>query len=144
MEKTSIFLISGGIKPEIITQHIYEQNKFKDRGGVSIFLGQVRNDLSENGSKTREIIYSCYTEMVDKEIIKLKESILKKYEDVKEIIILHSNNSVKAGEISLFVLTSGGHRKQIQVACNQIVELIKFSVPIWKKEVYEDLTFKWS
>jgi len=140
----SEFFIKGSIRPDIICEYISMQNMFPNRGAVSIFLGQVRNDLSENGVKTKEIFYSCYKEMAEFEINKLINYIIQKYNDVKEIVIKHSENSVKCGEISLFVLVAGGHRIQIMEACSELVNLLKERVPIWKKEIYEDSNFLWT
>jgi molybdopterin synthase catalytic subunit len=56
---------------------------------------------------------------------------------------MHSTGRVNAGEISLFVLVSAGHRHQAMEACSKTVELIKSNLPIWKKEIFSDNTHEW-
>ena len=57
--------------------------------------------------------------------------------------IYHSLGRVNAGEISLFVFTSGVHRREAIDACNEVVERIKQEVPVWGKELFADDTYSW-
>jgi molybdopterin synthase catalytic subunit len=50
---------------------------------------------------------------------------------------------VVAGEICLFVFTSGAHRKEAIDACEETVERLKAELPIWGKELFEDETHQW-
>ena len=111
--------------------------KIPDAGGHSFFLGQVRADRI-NGKIVKAIEYSAYEGMVEAEADKIKKSVLEEFDDVKSIDIVHSTGIVKAGEISLLVSVSAGHRKQAIEACSKTVELIKERLPVWKKEIYED------
>jgi molybdopterin synthase catalytic subunit len=113
-----------------------------DIGGHSIFLGQIRAD-EINGKKVRAIEYSAYEAMVKLEADAIKDTILSEFTDTKSIDIVHSTGVVNAGEISLFVLVSAGHRKHAREACSKTVELIKVKLPIWKKEIFEDSSFGW-
>ena len=113
-----------------------------DAGGHSLFLGQVRADLSDN-KRVTAIEYSVYPEMASAEAEKIKSLILNEYPDVKSIEILHSTGIVRAGEIALFIMVSAGHRYQAQEACRRALELIKERFPAWKKEVFEDNSSSW-
>jgi molybdopterin synthase catalytic subunit len=136
------YLTAGPITPGQIAAEISNLSKRKDTGGHSIFLGQVRDDLSE-GRKVKAIEYSAYEEMVKDETEKIRKIIFGEFPDVLEIIIVHAVGIVKAGEISMFVLVSAGHRDHAFRACNQIVELVKKRLPVWKKEIFEDNTYRW-
>jgi molybdopterin synthase catalytic subunit len=57
--------------------------------------------------------------------------------------IFHSLGKVNAGEISLFVFTSSPHRKAAIDACEETVEKIKSSLPVWGKEIFEDESHQW-
>jgi molybdopterin synthase catalytic subunit len=138
----SKYLHSGAITPDLIGTEIKNLSLRKDTGAHSIFLGQVRDDLSAGG-KVKQIDYSAYGEMVDAEAEKIKEIIRSEFTDVLEIIVVHSTGIVMAGEISMFVLVSAGHRKHAISACQKTVELIKERLPVWKKEIFEDDSFKW-
>jgi len=135
-------LINGPVSQSLITSILVAAGKDTGAGGHSLFLGQVRDDI-DAGRKVMAIEYSAYDSMVNDEADKIQKSIRAEYDDLKSIIILHSVGIVKAGEISLFVLVSAGHRHQAMQACSKIVELIKDKLPVWKKEIFEDNTSRW-
>lgn len=135
-------LISGPITPEIISAGISRLGNNPGLGGHSVFLGQVRSDM-KGLKKVKAIEYSAYEEMVKKEALVIKEAVLKEFNDVNSIYILHSTGIVLAGEISLLVLVSAGHRHHAMAGCAKTVELIKEKLPVWKKEIFEDNTHEW-
>lgn len=135
-------LIDGPLSPGLISEVITKAGNNTDSGGHSLFIGQVRKDQTE-GRFVKAIEYSAYEEMVIAEADKIKKSILSEFDDVKKIEILHSRGLVKAGEISLVVAVSAGHRHQAINACSKAVELIKEKLPIWKKEIFEDNSGQW-
>lgn len=136
------FLTSGPIGPDQIASEIADLSKRKDAGAHSIFLGQVRDDLS-GSQRISAIEYSAYEAMVIEEAEKIRRVIFSEFRDVLDIVILHAVGVVHAGEISMFVLVSAGHRDQATLACRRTVELIKERLPVWKKEILEDNTEKW-
>jgi molybdopterin synthase catalytic subunit len=136
-------LINGPITHEIISSRIDFLSQNKELGGHSIFLGQVRADV-KGIRKVKAIEYSAYEEMVGKEADIIKKAILSEFSDVKSVDIVHSTGRVMAGEVSLLVLVSAGHRQQSMTACSKTVELIKEKLPVWKKEIFEDNTREWA
>jgi molybdopterin synthase catalytic subunit len=136
------YLITGPVTPDIISSLIDSIGERKGSGGHSVFLGQVRAD-TVGVKKVKGIEYSAYETMVKAEADKIISSILSEFNDVTAVEILHSTGIVKAGEISLFVLVSAGHRHQAMQACSKTVELIKEKFPVWKKEIFEDSTHEW-
>jgi len=135
-------LINGPLKPDIISARVGLMGERTDLGGHSIFLGQVRADIS-GIKKVKAIEYSAYEEMAGKEAERIKKDILEEFNDVKSVEILHSVGVVMAGEISLMVMVSAGHRHHAITACARVVELIKEKMPVWKKEIFEDDTHQW-
>lgn len=132
-------LVPGPIKSSIIAEYINVLNDDKSSGAHSIFLGQVRNDII-NERTVEALEYSAYDAMVEKEAHKIKDITRAAYSDVRDIVIVHSTGLVKAGELSLFVMVSAGHRDQATRACRHVVEMIKENFPVWKKEIFEDNT----
>jgi molybdopterin synthase catalytic subunit len=135
-------LINGPVSGIIIASLLEEMGKKTLCGGHSLFLGQVRADEVE-GKTVRAIDYTAYEGMVEAEATKIKTEILGEFNDVSSVEIFHSAGTVKAGEISLLILVSAGHRKQAIEACSKTVELVKERLPVWKKEVYEDNSHTW-
>ena len=136
------YLTDGPVSGDILLNLIKTASGKTDSGGHMIFLGQVRAD-EINGKKVRAIEYSAYTELVDLEAEKIKNIILSEFSDVKSVDIVHSTGVVNAGEISLLVFVSAGHRHQAILACSKTVELIKENLPVWKKEIFEDNSHLW-
>jgi molybdopterin synthase catalytic subunit len=136
------FLTAGPVSQKIISQLIEKINRKTDSGGHMVFLGQVRADEID-GKKVKAIEYSGYEEMVNVEAEKITISILSEFDDVRSVDIIHSTGLVRAGEISLLVCVSAGHRYQAMQACNKTVELIKEKLPVWKKEIFDDDSHRW-
>ena len=136
------YLIDGPVSLAIISSFMENMALKTDSGGHSFFLGQVRAD-EVNGKRVKAIEYSAYENMVKAEAIKIQESVLSEFDDVKSIFIIHSTGIVKTGEVSLAVMVSAGHRHQAIQACSKAVELIKERLPVWKKEIFEDNSHLW-
>jgi len=135
-------LVNGPITAALISERISVTGNSRESGAHSIFLGQVRPDRFD-GKQVAAIEYSAYAQMVEDETNRIKGQIYSEYSDILSVEILHSVGVVKAGEISLFVMVSAGHRDQATTGCRQTVELIKDRLPVWKKELFEDDTYRW-
>jgi molybdopterin synthase catalytic subunit len=135
-------LVDGPITQEIMTSILASLANKKDTGGHSVFIGQVRADI-KGANRVKAIEYSSYEKMAETEAGKIRGSILAEFNDVKSVEILHSVGIVKAGEVSLFVLVSAGHRHHAINACSKAVEMIKATLPVWKKEIFEDNSTMW-
>jgi molybdopterin synthase catalytic subunit len=136
------YLIDGPVTAGLISEFVNKMNSQNDAGGHTIFLGQVRAD-EVDGRLVRAIEYSAYAELINIEAEKIKEVVLSEFSDVRSIDIIHSTGLVRAGEISLLVLVSAGHRHHSMQGCSRTVELVKERLPVWKKEIYNDDSHKW-
>ena len=58
-------------------------------------------------------------------------------------VVHHRLGVVPVGEASIVIAVSSPHRKEAFVACEYLLEQVKLSVPIWKKEVYESGDPRW-
>jgi molybdopterin synthase catalytic subunit len=141
MKKQDV-LVEGPIKSSLISEYINTLSDNTSSGAHSVFLGQVRNDKI-NERTVEAIEYSAYKDMVEKEAVKIRDTVMAAYSDVNDVVILHSTGIVKAGELSLFVLVTAGHRDQATRACRDTVEMIKENYPVWKKELFDDDSHRW-
>ncbi|MBI2967641.1 MAG: molybdenum cofactor biosynthesis protein MoaE [Bacteroidetes bacterium] len=135
------FFIKGAISTRYISGMIGKHGENSGLGAHVIFLGQVRSD-KKNKKVVKEIQYSVYAPMAEKEFQKIKDEAFERY-PLHCLHIVHSTGKVGTGEISLAVMASAGHRKKTFEALKFIVEQIKKRVPIWKKEVYDDGSEVW-
>jgi molybdopterin synthase catalytic subunit len=133
--------VQGPVAPAFIAESIAKHSHKKDIGAHSIFLGQVREDLID-GKKVAAIEYSTYAEMALEQMAVIREEIFSLY-GLTCLHIYHSLGLVKAGEISLFVFASSPHRRAAIDACNEVVERIKRKLPVWGKEIFDDVSYTW-
>ena len=123
----------GPIPAQKIADDIQKHATKTEIGAHSIFLGQVRADEKEAG-KVTGIEYTAYTEMALDKMHEIREELFAKYE-LTCMHVHHSLGIVPVGEICLFVFVSSKHRKAAFDACEELVEAIKFQLPIWGKEI---------
>lgn len=135
------YFIKGPIEPSFIAEQIASHSIKTDIGGHAIFLGQVRADEKE-GKVVDRIDYSAYTEMANEAIFNIRQEAFSG-RDLRCLHVYHSIGEVKAGEISLFIFVSSAHRKEAIEGMQEIVEKIKYRVPIWKKEIMTDKSADW-
>jgi molybdopterin synthase catalytic subunit len=140
-KKIKNIFIDGPVTADFIGKSIQNHSSKKDIGGHSIFLGQVRADKID-GQEVTAIEYTCYEEMANEKMHEIREAIFAKY-DLTCMHVYHSLGRVATGEISLFVFTSSKHRKAAINACEELVENIKSSLPIWGKELFTNETYQW-
>lgn len=139
--KPKQIFVQGAISPAFIADSIQKHSTRHDIGGHSIFLGQVRADTIDE-KPVAAIEYTTYEEMALEKMLEIREAIFSKY-DLTCMHVYHSLGKVAAGEICLFVFTSSKHRRMAIDACTELVEKIKFELPVWGKELFEDESYQW-
>lgn len=133
--------VDGSISPQLVADAIRQHADKTGIGAHNIFLGQVRADAKENGT-VNAIEYTAYTEMALEQMHAIRESLFAKYE-LTCMHVYHSIGRVPAGALCLFVFVSSMHRKAAFDACEELVEAIKFTLPIWGKEILDTETSVW-
>jgi molybdopterin synthase catalytic subunit len=140
-KKIKNIFVDAAIPATKIADSIQQHATKTNIGAHSIFLGQVRAD-DKDGQSVIAIEYSSYQEMALEKMHEIRERIFAKY-DLTCMHVYHSLGLVKTGEICLFVFTSSKHRKMAIEACEALVEAIKFELPIWGKEIFQDNSSNW-
>jgi molybdopterin synthase catalytic subunit len=132
---TDSFLVAGPITSVIISELMTLGSNDSGAGAVSIFEGRVRDD-EVDGKKVTALEYSAYNEMAEKEAAEIIRDVKSAFSDVRTVWFVHSTGIVKAGEVSLFIIVTAGHRDHAIRACRQTLELIKKKLPAWKNELF--------
>ena len=140
-KKLKNIFVAGPISPQKIGEDIQKHATQTQIGAHSIFLGQVRADEKEGESVTA-IDYTAYEAMALEKMYEIRETLFTKY-PLTCIHVYHSLGTVSVGEICLFVFVSAQHRKAAIDACEELVEAIKFQLPIWGKELYNNRKEVW-
>jgi len=104
-------------------------------GGISVFIGTVRNDTK--GKKVTQLDFSTYKPMAIKEMEKIARLALEQF-DIKKIAIHHAEGMLQIGAIPVIIAVSSKHRKAAFLACEFAIDTLKTTVPIWKKEHFSD------
>lgn len=104
------------------------------RGAVVTFAGSVR-DNSRNG-RVSHLEYEAYVALARKQLQTLVEQVASQWDVV--CAITHRLGRVEIGEFSVIVAVASPHRAAAFDACNWLVDALKATVPIWKKEYLED------
>lgn len=131
MIRTSIKITSE----KLDLQECYRFVEDDSCGGISAFIGTVRNDTQ--GKEVTQLDFSTYKAMAIKEMQKIAERALEKF-NIKKIAIHHSEGMLQIGAIPVIITASAKHRKAAFEACEFAIDTLKETVPIWKKEYFSD------
>jgi molybdopterin synthase catalytic subunit len=107
-------------------------------GAISLFLGRVRD--SSRGRDVLYLEYQAYDEMAQREIARIAQEAAARFA-LSAVAIIHRTGKVEIGEISVGVAAASVHRAEAMEGCRFIIDNLKKSVPIWKKEFYEGGSF---
>ena len=104
-------------------------------GGLAFFVGTVRNN-----TKKKEVVrleFSAYDPMAIKEMRIIAEDAVKKF-GIHKLALHHAKGVLSIGEVPVIVAVSSPHREAAFKACQYAIDTLKKTVPIWKKEYFED------
>lgn len=104
-------------------------------GGMAVFIGTVRNQTK--GKPVVRLEFEAYAPMAIAEMRKIAEQAKAKWDTVK-IAIHHRTGVLRIGEIAVIIAVTTPHRKAAFEACQYCIDTLKETVPIWKKEIFED------
>ena len=133
MDKVGI-IRKGEIDIMDLLEDLNTSNEEGSFGAIVTFIGVVRSK-DRKGYKLKSLIYDADKERAIESIKKIREDLLAKYEDLKELYIYHVVDELKPGESTVFILAAAGHRDDAFKACREAIDRVKVEAPIWKKEV---------
>lgn len=111
-----------------------------DAGGLATFEGWVRNH--HQGRDVASLEYESFPALAEKEGNRILKEICQKY-DILAARCLHRTGHLEVGDIAIAIAVSSAHRDAAFEACRAIIDSIKSTVPIWKKEHYTDGSSLW-
>lgn len=106
-----------------------------DDGAVVVFDGIVRNQT--RGRRTLYLDYTGYEPMALKQMELLAQQALANYA-VRDVWLVHRLGQLQIGETSVYIVVASAHRAAAFDACRWLIDTLKKTVPIWKKEYFED------
>ena len=116
---------------EVVTRKVVKDTN----GAVVTFLGTTRDNFE--GKRVITLEYEAFEEMAVKKLEEIRQGLMAEFQ-IEDVAIAHRIGRVDIGQISLVVAVASPHRKEAFLACHEAVDRLKSTVPIWKKEIYED------
>jgi MoaE-MoaD fusion protein len=112
-------------------------NKLKqpDDGAAVVFEGVVRNHT--RGRRTLYLDYEAYPEMALRQMELLAQQALSRF-SIRDVALAHRLGRLQVGETSVAIVVASAHRTAAFEACRWLIDTLKSTVPIWKKEYFED------
>lgn len=104
-------------------------------GGLVVFIGNVRNKTKEK--QVLHLDFEAYEPMAIKEMQKIADAAKERWQ-LHDMVIHHRVGRVPIGEEAVIIACSSPHRKASFEACEFAIDTLKETVPIWKKEFFED------
>jgi molybdopterin synthase catalytic subunit len=134
--------VSGGSEPIVLLvreaidgEAITRAMKAGADGAVVIFEGIVRDNT--RGRQTLHLDYEAYEEMALRQMVLLRSEAIE-HHGVRDVAIVHRLGRLVVGETSVLIVVASTHRGAAFDACRWVIDMLKKTVPIWKKEQFVD------
>lgn len=106
-----------------------------ETGGTTLFVGTVRNNTK--GRAVVRLEFEAYRPMAISEMRKIAEQAAEKW-SARRVSIHHRIGTLEIGDIAVLIAVATPHRAASFEACQFAIDTLKETVPIWKKEIFED------
>lgn len=104
-------------------------------GGIDVFIGTVRNKTKDKTVVRLE--FEAYEKMALSEMQKIVDFAFEQW-PLHKVILHHRTGVLDIGEVPVVISVAAAHRDAAFEACRYIIDTLKQTVPIWKKEIFED------
>jgi molybdopterin synthase catalytic subunit len=119
----------------IPTTELVESLKAGEDGAVVVFDGIVRNHT--RGRQTLFLDYESYEQMALEQMRSLSAEAITRF-SVRDIVLVHRLGRLEIGQTSVLIAVASAHRGAAFEACRWIIDTLKKTIPIWKKEHFVD------
>ena len=123
------------VREPIDAEKLVAAAKHGEDGAVTVFDGIVRNNT--RGRQTLHLDYEAYEEMALKQMKGLASQAREQF-SVRHVTIVHRLGRLVVGETSVLIVVASAHRGAAFDACRWLIDTLKKTVPIWKKETFVD------
>jgi molybdopterin synthase catalytic subunit len=123
------------VHDRIATETVLARIKQPEDGAVVVFEGIVRDHT--RGRRTLYLDYEAYEPMARRKLEELAKEALERFE-VREVALVHRLGRLQHSETSVLIAVASAHRAAAFDACRWLIDTLKKTVPIWKKEYFAD------
>ncbi|MCP3936247.1 MAG: molybdenum cofactor biosynthesis protein MoaE [Actinomycetia bacterium] len=107
-----------------------------DCGAVVVFSGTVR-DHAEHRTGVSLLEYEAYESQVVPKLSAIADAMRDRWPDLARIVLWHRVGPLKPSEVSVVVVVSSPHRPEAFEAARFGIDVLKATVPIWKRETWD-------
>ncbi len=122
-------------KNKIEVSEVIQSVGHPEAGGIDVFIGTTRNKTK--GKSVLRLEFESYEPMAIKELQKIVDRAKEKW-DILKYAVVHRIGVVDIEEEAVVIAISSPHRDAAFQACRFVIDELKKTVPIWKKEIFED------
>lgn len=123
------------IVENIDTAKVYTELSDSESGGICVFVGTVRDFT--NNEPVISLEFEAYKSMAIKEMAKIIDQAAEKW-PLNRVVMRHAVGLKKVKEPVVVIGVSSAHREACFEACRYMIDTLKETVPIWKKEMFKD------
>ena len=123
------------IVKELDTNTVYQELSHPQSGGICVFVGSVREIT--NNEQVMALEFETYESMALKEMHKLADVAWEKW-NLNKVVIKHAVGKKEVQDPVVIVGVSSAHRTECFEACRFLIDTLKETVPIWKKEMFKN------
>lgn len=123
------------VRERIVPHDIIPPMERPEDGAIVIFDGMVRNH--SRNRKTLYLDYDAYEAMALAKLQELAAEANRRFA-IRNVAIVHRWGRLEIGESSVLIAVFSAHRAAAFEACRWLIDTLKRTVPIWKKEYFED------
>jgi molybdopterin synthase catalytic subunit len=104
----------------------------KGAGGTVLFIGTVRD--KSKGMRVTGMELESARDLAKADLERITNLTLRKF-DVLKVTVSHRIGELKVGDSIVAIAVSAAHRQDAFAACKYIIDEMKKTTPIWKKEL---------
>ncbi len=123
------------VREKIDLSPVLDRVKQPADGAVVVFEGVVRDNT--RGRRTLYLDYEAYEEMALKQMDGLIKAALQQF-PVRDAAMVHRLGRLQIGDTSILIVVTSAHRAAAFDACRWLIDTLKRTVPVWKKEYFQD------
>jgi molybdopterin synthase catalytic subunit len=105
-------------------------------GGLVLFSGVVREETG--GRRVKYLEYEAHASMAAAKMREIAAAVRERWPGVRGVALVHRIGRLEIGESSVMIAVSSPHRAEAFDACRFAIDTLKETVPVWKKEFFED------
>lgn len=105
-------------------------------GAIALFSGVVRDQTG--GRRVKFLEYEAHAPMATVKMREIATAIRERWPGTLRVAMVHRTGRLEIGESSVMIAVSSAHRRGAFEACHYAIDTLKETVPVWKKEYFED------